>query len=113
MICLLCLPRSFLGPKASASSKVARQGYRFDWMLERRDGTFDLQTQDGYWLGEKGFERTQAAQGLRYRMRPTPQEYKEGIEVEGYMWQIGPFKWKAGEALGGPTPQEYKDGIEV
>lgn len=101
--CVFCLPLAFVGPKASADPQMARQGYRFDWMLERRDGTFDLQTQDGYWLGEKGFERTQAAQGLRYRMRPTPQEYKEGIEVDGLMWQIGPFKWKAGEAFGGTS----------
>jgi len=101
--CLFYFPHAFIGSKTLAGPKVARQGYRFDWMLERKDGTFDLQTQDGYWLGEKGFERTQAAQGLRYRMRPTPQEYKEGIGVDNLMWQIGPFKWKAGEAFGGTS----------
>lgn len=104
MTCVVfCSPPAFVNPKVSTSSKVARQGYRLDWMLERKDGTFDLQTQDGYWLGEKGFERTQAAQGLRYRMRPTPQEYKDGIEVDNLMWQIGPFKWKIGEAFGGTS----------
>merc|ERR1711933_221904 len=78
-----------------------RQGYRLDWMLERKDGDGGLQTQDGYWVGEVGFEKSQAAQGLRYRMRPTSQEIKNKDEAKGYIYQIGPFKMRMGEVFGG------------
>jgi hypothetical protein len=70
-------------------------------MLERKDGDGGLQTQDGYWVGEVGFEKSQAAQGLRYRMRPTPEEVKKGIETDNLMYQFGPVKIKLGEAFGG------------
>jgi hypothetical protein len=77
-------------------------------------------TQDGYFVGEKGFEKSQAAQGLRYRMRPTPLEYKEGKEVSGLLQQFGPVKIKFGEAFGGTANNEklrelkrklFKEGI--
>ena len=76
-------PFAFTGSRAAAPRGAVTQmhGYRLDWMLEKKDGTSDLQTQDGYWVGEVGFERSQGAQGLRYRMRPTRQEYLEGREV--------------------------------
>jgi hypothetical protein len=84
-------------------------------MLEKKDGTSDLQTQDGYFLGEKGFEKSQGAQGLRYRMRPMQSEYKEGKEVDGLMFQLGPLKIKLGEAFGGtgnnPKLRELKKKI--
>jgi len=76
-------------------------GYRLDWMLEKKDGTSLLQTQDGYFVGEKGFEKSQGAQGLRYRMRPTLEEYRTGTEVDNLMFQFGPVKIKLGEAFGG------------
>jgi len=103
-----------LAPRVQRSS-TAMQGYRLDWMLEKKDGTMDLQTTDGYFLGEKGFEKSQAAQGLRYRLRPTPAEYKDGIETEGLMQQFGPVKIKFGEAFGGtannPALRELKKKI--
>jgi len=99
----------------SRGAATQMNGYRLDWMLEKKDGTMDLQTTDGYFLGEKGFEKGQAAQGLRYRLRPTPQEYKEGIETEGLMQQFGPVKIKFGEAFGGtannPKLRELKKKI--
>jgi len=109
--------QAFIGARAPAvhRSSTAMRGYRLDWMLEKKDGTMDLQTTDGYFLGEKGFEKSQAAQGLRYRLRPTPQEYKEGIETEGMMQQFGPVKVKFGEAFGGtannPALRELKKKI--
>jgi len=72
-------------------------------MLEQKDGTNTLQTQDGYWVGEKGFEKAQAAQGLRYRLRPTNDEYAKGIEVDNLLFQFGPVKIKFGEAFGGTS----------
>merc|ERR1719336_2082416 len=79
----LTAPSAFIGLQMPAPEqrKTAMKGYRLDWMLEKKDGTGDLQTQDGYWVGEVGFEKSQNAQGLRYRMRPTAEEYKKGIEV--------------------------------
>lgn len=101
-------PSAFVGmPAPSArSSATQMQGYRLDWMLEKKDGTNLLQTQDGYFVGEKGFEKSQAAQGLRYRMRPTNKEYLEGKEVNNLMWQFGPVKIKVGEAFGGSGNNE-------
>ena len=118
-----CAPSAFTGtsgvsPEGRALTQM--RGYRLDWMIEKKDGTGSLQTQDGYWVGEVGFERSQNAQGFRYRLRPTAQEYKEGKEVAGYMWQLGPFKIKAGEIFGGCATNEalrnlkrklFKEGI--
>jgi len=101
-------PSAFTGPSAAAprGALTSMNGYRLDWMLEKKDGTSDLQTQDGYWVGEVGFERSQGAQGLRYRMRPTRQEYLEGREVNNLMFAIGPVKFKVGEAFGGCATNE-------
>jgi hypothetical protein len=95
---------SIVAPQGRALTQM--NGYRLDWMLEKKDGSSDLQTQDGYWVGEVGFERSQGAQGLRYRMRPTRQEYLNETEVAGLMYQIGPFKVKAGECFGGVATNE-------
>lgn len=92
-------------PRARGSA-TRMQGYRLDWMLEKKDGTNLLQTQDGYFVGEKGFEKSQGAQGFRYRMRPTLQEYKDGKEVDNLMFQFGPVKIKFGEAFGGTGNNE-------
>jgi len=113
----VAVPFAFVGSPSlqSRGRNVQMKGYRLDWMLEKKDGTMDLQTTDGYFLGEKGFEKSQAAQGLRYRLRPTPQEYKDGIETEGLMQQFGPVKIKFGEAFGGtannPALRELKKKI--
>mmetsp|Transcript_54070 Transcript_54070/g.150374 ORF Transcript_54070/g.150374 Transcript_54070/m.150374 type:complete len:248 (-) Transcript_54070:86-829(-) len=110
-------PRAFVGSAGAAGrgSLTRARGYRLDWMLEGKDGTRDLQTQDGYWLGEIGFEKSQAAQGLRYRMRATSKEIKEGTEVDGHIWQLGPIKVRFGEAFGGsgnnPKLRELKKKI--
>jgi len=98
---------SFVGIRgARPSPATAMKGYRLDWMLEGRGGDSSLQTQDGYWVGEVGFETSQNAQGYRYRMRPTKEEYQQGREVDGYMQQIGPFKFKFGEIFGGTGNNE-------
>merc|ERR1719464_1274864 len=100
----LTSPSAFTPAGHGVPSKAPRtqhRGYRLDWMLEQKDGTNDLQTQDGYWVGETGFEKSQMAQGLRYRMRPTQLEYKEGTEVNNLMFKFGPLKFKLGEAFGG------------
>merc|ERR1719401_2440849 len=113
----LAAPLTFVGTRVPSprSSATQMQGYRLDWMLERKDGDAGLQTQDGYWVGEVGFEKSQAAQGLRYRMRPTPEEVKKGIETDGLMYQFGPVKIKLGEAFGGtgnnPGMRELKRKI--
>jgi len=101
-------PAAFTGSSAAAprGALTQRNGYRLDWMLEKKDGTSDLQTQDGYWVGEVGFERSQGAQGLRYRMRPTRQEFLEGKEVDNLMYAIGPVKFRVGEAFGGTGNNE-------
>jgi len=108
--CVFQLPSAFVGVQTAATTsnrvaKTQRRGYRLDWMLFK-DGpekTSDLETQDGYFIGERGFMKSQAAQGLRYRMRPTSEEYKlnaEGVTDE-LMFQLGPIKLKLGEAFGG------------
>eukprot|EP00448_Togula_jolla_P015127 CAMPEP_0170590084 /NCGR_PEP_ID=MMETSP0224-20130122/11681_1 /TAXON_ID=285029 /ORGANISM="Togula jolla, Strain CCCM 725" /LENGTH=170 /DNA_ID=CAMNT_0010913857 /DNA_START=57 /DNA_END=566 /DNA_ORIENTATION=+ len=114
-------PTSFIGAGAvSRSSATQMKGYRLDWMLEKKGGEEGLQTQDGYWVGETGFEKAMGAQGLRYRMRPTAEEYKLGKEVDGLITQIGPLKFKFGEAFGGTGVNEklrqlkakiFKEGI--
>merc|ERR1719433_989518 len=68
-------------------------------MLEKKDGISDLQTMDGYWVGEVGFVKSQEAQGYRYKMKPTSKELKEGMECRPLI-QIGPFKIRD-EFLGG------------
>jgi len=103
---LWSIPSCFVGGGLSApqtAPRTALKGYRFDWMLFK-DGpekTSELETQDGYFVGERGFMKSQAAQGYRYRMRPTSEEYRENREVDGLMWQFGPLKLKLGEMLGG------------
>ncbi|CAE7218951.1 trim71 [Symbiodinium pilosum] len=82
------------------SRSTQMRGYRLDKMLEASDGDRSLQTSEGYWVGEKGFEKSQWAQGYRYRMRASPEEFKKGIDCPAPL-QIGPFKWKIGEMLGG------------
>mmetsp|Transcript_45205 Transcript_45205/g.96562 ORF Transcript_45205/g.96562 Transcript_45205/m.96562 type:complete len:240 (-) Transcript_45205:195-914(-) len=98
----LMSPSAFVGMPAASERTSATQmkGYRLDWMLLKKDGTSLLQTQDGYFVGEKGFEKSQGAQGLRYRMRPSLQEYKDGTEIPDVL-QIGPVKIRIGEAFGG------------
>jgi len=93
-------------PAARAPARTQMQGYRLDWMLEKKDGTNTLQTQDGYWVGEKGFEKSQQAQGYRYRLRPSNEEYAKGIEVDNLMYQFGPLKLKLGEMFGGTGNNE-------
>jgi len=86
---------------AARGALTSANGYRLDWMLEKKDGTDKLQTQDGYWLGEVGFEKSMGAQGLRYRMRASSQEIKAGEEVDGHIVSLGPIKIRLGEAFGG------------
>jgi len=104
------LPTVFVGtsvPMRGGQTKM--NGYRLDWMLfgdgasAKEEG---LTTQDGYWIGERGFMKSQAAQGLRYRMRPTSEELKTGADCEGYMWQLGPLKARWGEVIGGTGNNE-------
>jgi len=103
----LAASRAFVGGRTVGPKPLtAMNGYRLDWMLEKRNGEEGLQTADGWWLGEVGFEKAQGALGLRYRMRPTTQEYKEGTEVDGLMWQLGPLKLKVGEIFGGTGNNE-------
>merc|ERR1719478_1260737 len=65
------------------------------------DGQNNLQTQDGYWVGERGFEKALGSMGIRYRLRATSEEIKNGVEVDNQIWQIGPIKMRLGEILGG------------
>ncbi|CAE8672918.1 unnamed protein product [Polarella glacialis] len=104
------LSGAFVGAGAPDARGTATQmeGYRLDWMAEnwikpgsQGSGDNRLQVQDGFFIGERGFEKSQNAQGLRYRMRPMPEEYKKGIETDGLMFQFGPLKIKLGEAFGG------------
>lgn len=98
----LTAPAAFVGPKVQSRVPATQlNGWRFDWMLEKRGGSGELQPSEGFFIGEVGFEKSQAAQGFRYRMRPTPEEYKKGIEVDGLLFQFGPVKIKLGEAFGG------------
>jgi hypothetical protein len=65
------------------------------------DGQNSLQTQDGYWVGERGFEKALGSMGIRYRLRATSEEFKNGVEVDNQIWQLGPVKVRFGEILGG------------
>jgi len=93
---------SFVGAGLFGSRSLSSEmkGYRLDRMLEATDGDRSLQTSEGFWIGEKGFEKSQWAQGYRYRMRASPEEFKNGIDCPAPL-QIGPIKWKVGECFGG------------
>jgi len=95
---LSCFVGAGLTNNRSLSSEM--RGYRLDRMLEASDGDRSLQTSEGFWIGEKGFEKSQWAQGYRYRMRASPEEFKKGIDCPAPL-QIGPIKWKVGECFGG------------
>mmetsp|Transcript_55261 Transcript_55261/g.142342 ORF Transcript_55261/g.142342 Transcript_55261/m.142342 type:complete len:238 (+) Transcript_55261:83-796(+) len=102
-----CSPSTFVGTRAPVQqARTAMNGYRFDWMLEGKNGEKGLQTTDGYWVGEVGFEKAMGAQGYRYRMRPTSKEMKEGKEIDGLIFQFGPLKVRLGEAFGGTGNNE-------
>jgi len=104
-----------------AEPRTQRNGYRLDWMLENMmgakngDGQNNLQTQDGYWVGERGFEKALGSMGIRYRLRATSEEIKNGVEVDNQIWQIGPIKMRLGEIVGGtgnnPKLRELKRKI--
>jgi len=112
-VALWSFPSSFVGSSGApqmAPSRTAMKGYRLDWMLfgdgpEKQRGS--LEVSEGFFIGERGFMKSQAAQGFRYRMRPTSEEYKMGSEVDNLMWQFGPVKFKIGEAFGG-SANNYK-----
>jgi len=87
------------GLDARSASSTQMRGYRLDKMLESPDDK-SLQVSEGFWVGEKGFEKSQWAQGYRYRMRASPEEVKKGIDTPP-IFQLGPFKIKLGEMLGG------------
>ena len=98
----LTAPAAFVGQRAQLRAPATQlNGWRFDWMLEKRGDSAELQTSEGFFIGEVGFEKSCNSQGYRYRMRPTPEEYKKGIEVEGLLYQFGPIKIKLGEVFGG------------
>jgi len=82
------------------SPRTSMNGYRLDKMLEASDGDRSLQVSEGFWVGEKGFEKSQWAQGYRYRMRASPEEVKKGIDTPP-IFQLGPVKIKLGECFGG------------
>jgi len=52
----LVSPITFIGARAPMLRGGATQmnGYRLDWMLEKKDGTMDLQTTDGYSWERRG-----------------------------------------------------------
>eukprot|EP00929_Paragymnodinium_shiwhaense_P006263 TRINITY_DN1093_c0_g1_i2.p2 TRINITY_DN1093_c0_g1~~TRINITY_DN1093_c0_g1_i2.p2 ORF type:complete len:288 (+),score=93.10 TRINITY_DN1093_c0_g1_i2:95-958(+) len=106
---------------APRSERTQLNGYRLDWMLENMfggkngDGQNNLQTQDGYWVGERGFEKALGSMGIRYRLRATSDEVKNGIEIDNQIYQFGPVKIRFGEILGGtgnnPKLRELKRKI--
>lgn len=76
-------------------------GWRLDNMLQKKDGTYDLETSEGFWFGEVGMQKAMNALGYRYNLRALPEEFKNNVEVAGYIWQLGPLKVRWGEAFGG------------
>mmetsp|Transcript_75188 Transcript_75188/g.179536 ORF Transcript_75188/g.179536 Transcript_75188/m.179536 type:complete len:234 (-) Transcript_75188:73-774(-) len=97
---------AFVGSTPRRPSRTAMQGYRLDKMLlEPPSGDRSLITSEGYWVGEKGFEKSQWAQGYRYRMRCSPEETKKGIDTVP-IFQLGPIKIRVGEMLGGSGNNE-------
>merc|ERR1719161_3115096 len=63
-------------------------------------GIGQLVVHEGYYVGEKALYEIMAKNGYRYRMRPTPEERKKGIDVPP-ITQIGPIKLKLAECFGG------------
>lgn len=62
-------------------------------------GIGQLVIHEGYFIGEQAFYDIMSAQGRRYRLRPTPKDYKEG-KNGGEITQIGPFKIKLEQTFG-------------
>ncbi|OLP96225.1 hypothetical protein AK812_SmicGene21569 [Symbiodinium microadriaticum] len=81
-----------------------KKDYRLPGLLTKEQMQIELDSgklpKPGFWIGEKGFEKSQWAQGYRYRMRASPEEFKNGIDCPAPL-QIGPIKWKVGECFGG------------
>jgi len=99
-------PSCFVGPTNSKTSLTQMQGYRFDRMLGSllSGGDGSLDTSEGYWVGEKGFEKSQRAQGVRYKMGAWGDELKGGIDAPKLLVIPGPFgpiKTRLGEAIAG------------
>eukprot|EP00930_Biecheleria_cincta_P083431 TRINITY_DN72_c0_g2_i1.p1 TRINITY_DN72_c0_g2~~TRINITY_DN72_c0_g2_i1.p1 ORF type:complete len:259 (-),score=61.46 TRINITY_DN72_c0_g2_i1:77-793(-) len=80
-------------------------GYRLDNMLQQKQGDMSLDVSEGFWIGEKGFFKSQNAQGLRYRMIPLKDELKNGVETPK-LFQLGPIKIRLGELFGGTGNNE-------
>lgn len=55
----MALGAAFVGTSSRRPSRVPMQGYRLDRMLEASDGDRSLQVSEGFWVGEKGFEKSQ------------------------------------------------------
>merc|ERR1712129_294338 len=58
---------------------TARNGWRFDMMEIGLGGIGNLVIHEGYFIGEQAFYDIMSAQGRRYRLRPTPKDYKSNL----------------------------------
>mmetsp|Transcript_15936 Transcript_15936/g.43019 ORF Transcript_15936/g.43019 Transcript_15936/m.43019 type:complete len:106 (-) Transcript_15936:92-409(-) len=63
-------------------------------------GIGQLVIHEGYWIGEVGFEQILNQNGLRYRMRASSEQQKQGVDVPP-ITQIGPLKLRLYEIFGG------------
>merc|ERR1719188_1848372 len=77
-------------------------------------GIGQLVIHEGYWLGEVYLGKFLNKNGLRYRMRATSEQQKEGVEVPP-ITQIGPLKIRlaeifsgSGRAVGLKKPEGYR-----
>jgi len=91
---------AFIGIGCPARDELTQaNGWRFDNMLQQKQGDMSLDTSEGFWVGEMGFFKSQNAQGLRYKMVPMTDELKNGIETPK-LFELGPIKLRLGEMIG-------------
>mmetsp|Transcript_169 Transcript_169/g.373 ORF Transcript_169/g.373 Transcript_169/m.373 type:complete len:161 (+) Transcript_169:65-547(+) len=90
---------------------TARNGWRFDMMEIGPKGIGQLVVHEGYYVGEQAFYDIMSKQGRRYRMRPTPEDYREGKNGAD-LFQLGPFKFKINQIFGGTSCSDEKNLVQ-
>ena len=102
----MALGAAFVGSGSGRPSRVPMQGYRLDRMLEASDGDRSLQVSEGFWVGEKGFEKSQRL-GINHDTISAISHIRSHIYIYMFQFQVLPVRgypppngmvspWKAG-----------------
>jgi len=84
--------------RSAGARKVACRGWRLDRLLTE-DCSDGSDIAEGFWTGELYMKKMMNSRGMRYAMRPTSEEVKNGFGPKPV--SFGPIKVRVGEVLGG------------